>query len=53
MVVALEPMINEGSKQKYRDKDGFTYKTKDGKRSAHFEHTILITAGNAEILTKE
>ena len=53
MVVALEPMINEGSKQKYRDKDGFTYKTKDGKRSAHFEHTILITDGTAEILTKE
>lgn len=53
MVVALEPMVNEGSKYTYRDKDGFTYKTKDGKRSAHFEHTILITEGAAEILTKE
>lgn len=53
MVVALEPMVNEGSKHTYLDKDGFTYKTKDGKRSAHFEHTILITDREAEILTKE
>ncbi|PIQ80366.1 MAG: type I methionyl aminopeptidase, partial [Parcubacteria group bacterium CG11_big_fil_rev_8_21_14_0_20_41_14] len=32
--------------------DGYTYVTKDHKRSAHFEHTILITDGDAEILTK-
>ncbi len=32
--------------------DGYTYATKDHKRSAHFEHTIVITDGEAEILTK-
>jgi len=52
MVLALEPMLNEGSKKVYLDKDGYTFKTKDGKRSAHFEHTILVTDGDPEILTK-
>ncbi len=52
MVLAIEPMLNEGSKDVYLDKDGYTYKTRDGKRSAHFEHTILITNGEPEILTK-
>jgi methionyl aminopeptidase len=36
----------------YLAKDGYTYKTKDGARSAHFEHTIVITAKGAEILTE-
>ncbi len=52
MVVAIEPMFNEGKKDVYLDKDGYTFKTKDGSRSAHFEHTIVITNGEPEILTK-
>ncbi|MCR4330988.1 MAG: type I methionyl aminopeptidase [Patescibacteria group bacterium] len=51
-VLALEPMLNEGSKEVYLDDDGYTFKTADDKRSAHFEHTILITEGAAEILTE-
>lgn len=52
MVVALEPMFNLGSRHVVLDSDGYTYRTKDGKPSAHFEHTILITKGEPEILTK-
>ncbi len=52
MVLALEPMLNAGAKDVYLAKDGYTYKTRDGKRSAHFEHTILITSGEPEILTE-
>lgn len=52
MVVALEPMLNNGTKNVKLDKDGYTFKTVDGKRSAHFELTILITEGDPEILTK-
>lgn len=52
MVLAIEPMINEGTEKIILDEDGYTYYTADGKRSAHFEHTILITKGKAEILTK-
>lgn len=52
MVVAIEPMINNGTKNVTIDEDGYTIRTADGKKSAHFEHTILITAGDPEILTK-
>jgi len=53
MVLALEPMLNEGSEDVTLSmEDNFTFSTMDGKRSAHFEHTILITDGAAEILTK-
>ena len=52
MVVALEPMINMGTKHVTMDDDGYTIRTADGKRSAHFEHTILITECKPEILTK-
>ena len=52
MVVALEPMINLGTKNVTIDEDGWTFRTADRKPSAHFEHTILITDGEAEILTK-
>lgn len=52
MVLAIEPMINLGTKNVILDKDGYTFRTADGKRSAHFEHTVLITSGEAEILTK-
>ena len=53
MVLAIEPMLNEGSKHIVLDeKDGYTYRTADGSRSAHFEHTIVITKDGAEILTE-
>ena len=52
MVVAIEPMLNNGTKNVILDDDGYTFRTTDGKRSAHFEHTILITEGEPEILTK-
>ena len=52
MVFAIEPMVNEGVKKIYLDKDGYTYKTADGKRSAHFEHTVAIVDGVAVILTQ-
>jgi len=52
MVLAIEPVINEGGKKIYLNNDGYTFRTKDGKRSAHFEHTILITKGDPEIFTQ-
>ncbi|TRZ64756.1 type I methionyl aminopeptidase [bacterium] len=52
MVIALEPMLNNGTKNVTLDKDGYTFRTADHKKSAHFEHTILITEGNPEILTQ-
>jgi len=52
MVIAIEPMLNEGTDDVYLDKDGYTWKTSDGKRSAHFEHTLIITEGGAEVITK-
>jgi methionyl aminopeptidase len=51
MVLALEPMFNLGTKRVVLDKDGYTYKTADGKPSAHFEHTIVIKKSGAEVLT--
>ncbi|KKQ86950.1 MAG: Methionine aminopeptidase [Parcubacteria group bacterium GW2011_GWF2_38_8] len=52
MVIAIEPMLNGGTKNVVLDEDGYTFRTADGKKSAHFEHTILITKGKPEILTK-
>jgi methionyl aminopeptidase len=52
MIIAIEPMVNNGTKNVILEKDGWTFRTADGKRSAHFEHTILITDGEPEILTK-
>ena len=51
MVFALEPMVNEGGHGVKILSDGWTVVTTDGKRSAHFEHTIAITDGGAEILS--
>lgn len=51
LVLALEPMINLGTDEVYLKDDGYTFATKDHKKSAHFEHTILITDGDAEVLT--
>lgn len=52
MVLAIEPMATEGSPQIKVSKDGWVWLTRDGKRAAHFEHTILITEKGAEILTQ-
>jgi methionyl aminopeptidase len=51
MVLALEPMVNEGTYGVRILSDGWTVVTADGKRSAHFEHSIVITDGGAEILS--
>lgn len=51
MVIAIEPMLNMGTKNVFLDDDDWTFKTSDGKRSAHFEHTVLITEDGPEILT--
>lgn len=51
MVVAIEPMLTQGNARTTVDSDGYTVRTEDGSKAAHFEHTILITEGDAEILT--
>ena len=51
MVIAIEPMINMGTKEVFHDKDGWTIKTADGKPSAHFEHDVAIQRGKADILS--
>jgi methionyl aminopeptidase len=53
MTVALEPMVNYGTYKVKVLSDKWTYVTQDGEPSAHFEHSILITKGKAEILTVE
>ncbi len=52
MVLAIEPMVNAGTFRVRVDSDGWTVRTQDGKPSAHFEHTIAVGRGAAEILTK-
>lgn len=51
MVIAIEPMLTIGKGQVKFDRDEYTVRTKDGSRAAHFEHTVLVTEGGAEILT--
>jgi methionyl aminopeptidase len=51
MTLAIEPMVNAGASAVEILSDGWTVVTKDGKPSAHFEHTVLITESEAEILT--
>jgi methionyl aminopeptidase len=51
MVIAVEPMVNMGTSHVITLKDGWTVSTKDGKPSAHFEHTIAITKTGCEVLT--
>ena len=51
MCIAIEPMINLGSKEIYTAKDGWTILTADGKASAHFEHTIAILENGPQILS--
>jgi methionyl aminopeptidase len=52
LTVAIEPMINAGKWGTKVKKNGWTVVTIDGKLSAHFEHTVAITEGDAEVLTK-
>ena len=51
MVLAIEPMINQGSHRVYCLADSWTIVTGDGKNSAHYEHTIAITEEEPLILT--
>ena len=51
MTLAVEPMVNAGTAAIKQMSDGWTVKTADGKYAAHYENTILITAGDPELLT--
>jgi len=51
MCLAIEPMINRGSREIYTLDDGWTVKTKDGYNSAHFEHTIVIREDGPQVLS--
>lgn len=51
MVIAIEPMINMGTRDVIYDADGWTVRTKDGKFSAHYEHTVCIKKGRVDILS--
>ncbi len=51
MVIAIEPMINMGTKNIFHDADGWTIRTEDGKPAAHYEHNICIQRGKADLLS--
>lgn len=51
LCIAIEPMITLGSRQIVMENDGWTVRTKDRKCAAHFEHTIAVTSGKADILS--
>jgi methionyl aminopeptidase len=51
MTLAIEPMVNEGTEEIRILKDGWTAVTADRRDSAHFEHVVLVTEGDPEILT--
>lgn len=50
-VIAIEPMINLGTKDVFYDSDGWTVRTRDGKPAAHYEHTVCIRKGKADVLS--
>lgn len=52
MTLAIEPMVNAGTCEIRILGDGWTAVASDGRKSAHFEHTVLVTAGDPRILTK-
>jgi methionyl aminopeptidase len=52
MVLAIEPMVNEGSYEVKVLSDGWTVVTKDGKLSAHFEHSVAVTENGPDILSR-
>ncbi|MCC9165885.1 type I methionyl aminopeptidase [Pontibacter harenae] len=51
LVLAIEPMINLGTRHIVQEDDGWTIRTRDNKPSAHFEHTVVVRKDKAEILT--
>lgn len=51
LVLAIEPMINMGTRDVYTDDDGWTVRTNDGKPSVHFEHDVCVRKGKADILS--
>ena len=51
LVLAIEPMINLGTKNVFTDKDGWTVRTDDGKPSVHFEHDVCVKRNKALILS--
>jgi methionyl aminopeptidase len=51
LVIAIEPMINFGTRKVMQMKDGWTIKTRDSKPSAHYEHTVAVRKGKADILS--
>lgn len=51
LVIAIEPMVNLGTRNIVQERDGWTIRTKDRKPSAHFEHTVAIFKDRTEILT--
>lgn len=51
LVLAIEPMVNEGGPEVYVREDGWTAATRDGRLSAHFEHSVAVTADGPYILT--
>ena len=51
MTIAIEPMVNMGGHEVEIMPDGWTVKTSDRSLSAHYEHTVLITEGEPELLT--
>ena len=51
MCIAIEPMVTQGERSIYLDADRWTVRTRDGKPAAHFEHTVAVRRGKAEILS--
>jgi methionyl aminopeptidase len=51
LVLAIEPMINMGTRDVYTEEDGWTVRTRDGKPSVHFEHDVCVQKGKADILS--
>ena len=51
LVIAIEPMINMGRKNVVTERDGWTIRAADNKPSAHYEHTIVVRKGEAQILS--
>ncbi len=51
LAIAIEPMVNLGTKDVYQDNDGWTIHTRDRKPSAHYEHSVVVRKGKADILS--
>lgn len=51
LVIAIEPMVNMGTRNVVQSNDGWTISTRDNKPAAHFEHTIAVRPGKADVLT--